>query len=70
MATPTTEHKTFFKNLANDPAAAKAFVADPKGSLTAAGLDSAIVSDEHHTALSGGANTVTKVVVAASAVCA
>ena len=55
MAGPTEEHRDFFKGMHGDPERAQAFATDPRKALDDAGLDSSVISDEHHEAITGGA---------------
>ena len=53
MAGPTEAHRDFFKGMHGNPERAKAFMADPRKALEDAGLDSSVISDEHHEAITG-----------------
>ena len=56
MAGPTEEHRDFFKGMHGNPERAQAFMTDPRKALEDAGLDSSVISDEHHEAITGGDN--------------
>ena len=64
MAGPTEEHRDFFKGMHGNPERAQAFMTDPRKALEDAGLDSSVISDEHHEAITGGGHTVTTVLTA------
>ena len=61
MAGPTDAHREFFRGMHGNPERAKAFMADPRKTLEDAGLDSSVISDEHHEAITGGGKTVTTI---------
>ena len=55
MAGPTEAHREFFKGMHGDPERTQAFMNDPRKAMEDAGLDSSLISDEHHEAITGGA---------------
>ena len=67
MAGPTEEHRDFFKGMHGDPERAQAFMNDPRKALEDHGLDSSLISDEHHEAITGGGATGTVVLATAGA---
>jgi len=54
MAGPTDAHREFFKGMQGNPERAQAFMTDPRKALEDHGLDSSVISDEHHEAITGG----------------
>ena len=69
MAGPTEAHREFFRGMHGNPERVQAFATDPRKALDDAGLDSSVISDEHHEAITGGGDgTATAVAGTASAV--
>ena len=66
MAGPTDAHREFFKGMQGNPERAQAFMTDPRKALEDHGLDSSVISDEHHEAITGGADHAGTELIAAT----